>query len=287
MAAQNAAAKQILTQKSKLQRINLLMEIKLNDFRMEYSDQGIGMPILLIHGYPLNRMLWEPQIQDLQGEARILAPDLRGFGGSDPIQGAYSMDLLAQDCFDFLNNIGAKQPVVIGGLSMGGYIAFAFYRLFPERVAALLLAATRAAPDSEEAKAGRNKSIELALERGATAIAEAMLPKMMSPKTYAQQPKLVDVVRKIMESASVEGIVGALKGMQTRPDSTPTLALIDKPTLVLHGADDQLIPLKEAQGMQAAIKNSRMEVLPDAGHLLNLEQPELFNRAVARFMNSL
>jgi 3-oxoadipate enol-lactonase len=266
--------------------MTLDMEIKLNDFRMEYSDLGMGLPLLLIHGYPLNRMLWEPQMQGLQSEARILAPDLRGFGGSDPMQGVYSMDVLAQDCFDFLNNIGVKQPVVVGGLSMGGYIAFAFYRLFPERVAGLLLAATRAAPDSEAAKAGRKKSIELALELGAAAIAEPMLPKMMSPKTYALQPKLVDTVRKIMESASVEGIVGALSGMQARPDSTPTLALIDKPTLVLHGADDQLIPLQEAQAMQTAIKNSHLEVLPDAGHLLNLEQPELFNQAVAGFINS-
>ncbi len=263
------------------------MEIKLNDFRMEYSDVGMGMPLLLIHGYPLNRMIWEPQMEGLQSEARILAPDLRGFGGSDPMQGAYSMDLLAQDCFDFLNNIGVKQPVVVGGLSMGGYIAFAFYRLFPDRVAALLLSSTRAAPDSEEAKSGRQKSIELALERGAAAIAEPMLPKMMSPKTYARQPKLVDSVRTIMESASVEGIVGSLLGMQARPDSTPTLALIDKPTLVLHGADDQIIPLKEAQTMQAAIQNSQMEVLPEAGHLLNLEQPELFNQAVVGFIKSL
>jgi 3-oxoadipate enol-lactonase len=124
------------------------------------------------------------------------------------------------------------------------------------------------------------------LELGAEAIAEPMLPKLMSPKTYALQPKLVDTVRKIMESASVEGIVGALSGMQARPDSTPTLALIDKPTLVLHGADDQLIPFQEAQAMHAAIKNSYLEVLPDAGHLLNLEQPESFNQAVARFINS-
>jgi len=263
------------------------MEIKLNDFRMEYNDVGMGLPLLLIHGYPLNRTLWDPQIQGLQNEARILAPDLRGFGGSDPMQGAYSMDLLAQDCFEFLNNIGVKQPVVVGGLSMGGYIAFAFYRLFPDRVAALLLSSTRAAPDSEEAKSGRQKSVELAMERGASAVVELMLPKMMSPKTYSEQPALVDIVQKMMVSSSVEGIVGSLLGMQARPDSTPTLALIDKPTLVLHGADDQLIPVKDAQTLQAAIKNSRLEVLPDAGHLLNLEQPERFNQAVASFINSL
>lgn len=263
------------------------MEIQLKEFRMEYEDQGLGMPVLLIHGYPLDHTLWEPQIKGLQNEAHILAPDLRGFGGSDPVLGTYKMELLAQDCHEFLNNIAVKQPVLVAGLSMGGYIAFAFFRMFPERVAGLLLVATRAAPDSDEAKAVRTKNVELAMEGGAPAIAEVMLPKLMSPKTYNRRPELVAAVREMIEGASVEGIVGALLGMRDRPDSTPTLAQINIPTLVLHGADDQIIPLNEAQAMQAAIRNSRLEVLPDAGHLLNLEQPELFNKAAAAFINSL
>jgi pimeloyl-ACP methyl ester carboxylesterase len=263
------------------------MEIQLHDFRMEYEDQGLGIPVLLIHGYPLNHTLWDPQIQDLQKVARILAPDLRGFGGSDPLRGAYNMELLAQDCHELLNDLGIKQPVVVGGLSMGGYVAFAFYRLFPERVAAMLLTATRARPDSAEAKAGRDKNIELALEGGAPAIAGPMLTKLLSPNTYAQKPELVAAVRDIMESCSVEGIVGALTGMRDRPDSTPTLATIDKPVLILHGADDQIIPVEEAQAMQVAIPGSHLEIIPDAGHLPNLEQPDLFNQAAASFVQSI
>ncbi len=263
------------------------MEIQLKEFRMEYDDQGLGLPVLLIHGYPFDHTLWEPQIKSLQNEARLLAPDLRGFGGSDPVIGTYKMDLLAQDCHDFLNNIGVKQPVVVGGLSMGGYIALAFYRLFPERVAGLLLTATRAVPDTEEGKAARTKNVDLAMEAGAPAIAESMLLKLFSPKTYSQKPELVNSVRLMMEGASVEGIVGALLGMRDRPDSTPLLALIDKPTLILHGADDQIIPVHEAQAMQSAIHSAHLEILPDAGHLLNLEQPELFNKAAAAFINSI
>ncbi len=197
------------------------MEIQLTDFRMEFEDQGLGLPVLLIHGYPFNHTLWEPQIKELQKTARLLAPDLRGFGGSDPMRGIYTMELLAQDCHDFLNNIGVKQPVVVGGLSMGGYVALAFYRMFPERVMALLLTATRAGADSAEAQAGRMKNVELALERGAPAIAGAMLPRLMSPKTYSRQPDLVAVVRDMIESASVEGIVGALLGMRDRPELDP------------------------------------------------------------------
>jgi 3-oxoadipate enol-lactonase len=263
------------------------MEIQLDGFRMEYDDQGLGAPVLLIHGYPFNHSLWNPQINELHKIARMLTPDLRGFGGSDPVRGTSTMDLLAQDCYDFLNNIGVKIPVVVGGLSMGGYVAFAFYRLFPERVTALLLAATRAAPDSSEAQSGRMKNVELALEQGAPAIAEAMLPRLMSPKTYTRQPDLISFVRDMIESASVEGIVGALMGMRDRPDSTPTLAQIDKPTLIIHGADDQIVPPTEAVAMQAGILNSHLEILPDAGHLVNLEQPGLFNKAVADFLNSI
>jgi 3-oxoadipate enol-lactonase len=262
------------------------MEIRLKDFRLEYEDQGLGLPVLLIHGFPFDHTLWNPQIKGLQGEARLLAPDLRGFGGSDPVPGTYTMDLLAQDCHEFLNNIGVKQPVVVAGLSMGGYVALAFYRLFPERVAAMLLTATRAEPDSDEAKAGRMANVELAMARGASTIANAMFPKLFSPKTYKQQPKLVKAVCQMMEGASVEGIVGALFGMRDRPDSTPTLALIDKPTLILHGADDQIVPLQEAQSMHAAIRNSHLEVLPDAGHLVNMEQPDLYNKAVIAFIKT-
>jgi 3-oxoadipate enol-lactonase len=263
------------------------MEIQLPDFRMEYEDQGLGLPLLLIHGFPLDHTLWKPQVKELQKVARLLAPDLRGFGGSDPVLGTYTMDLLAKDCYDFLNNIGVKQPVIVGGLSMGGYVTFAFYRKYPERVLGLFLAATRAAPDSAEARAVRTKNVELAIECGSSAIAELMLPKLLSPKTYTQKPHLVTAIREVMEGASVEGIVGALLGMRDRPDSTPILAQIDKPTLIIHGADDQLIPLKEAQAMQAAIRSSRLEVIPEAGHLLTLEQPQLFNKALEDFINSI
>jgi 3-oxoadipate enol-lactonase len=263
------------------------MEIQLPDFRMEYEDQGLGLPLLLIHGFPLDHTLWNPQVKELQKAARLLAPDLRGFGGSDPVLGTYTMDLLAKDCYDFLNNIGVKQPVIVGGLSMGGYVTFAFYRKYPERVLGLFLAATRAAPDSAEARAMRTKNVALAMECGSPAIAELMLPKLLSPITYTQKPHLVTAIREVMEGASVEGIVGALLGMRDRPDSTPILAQIDKPTLIIHGANDQLIPLKEAQAMQAAIRSSRLEVLPEAGHLLTLEQPQLFNKALQDFITSI
>jgi 3-oxoadipate enol-lactonase len=263
------------------------MRVNLADFSMAYEDQGNGIPLLLIHGFPLNRSLWEPQIRELSTFARVLAPDLRGYGESEAPTGVYAMEMLARDCQALLEAASVDQPSVVCGLSMGGYVALAFYRLYPERVAGLILAATRAGADSEEGKSNRDKTAAQAREQGANAVAAAMLPKMMSPKTYATNPELVERVSDIMGSASVEGIVGASLGMKERPDSSELLAKIQVPTLILHGSDDQLIPFKEAEAMQGAIEGSRLRLLPDAGHLLNLEQPELFNQAVQDFLASL
>ncbi len=259
----------------------------LNGYHMQYEERGMGDPLLLIHGFPLNRAMWQPQLDDLATYGRVLTPDLRGFGLSDPVQGIYSMDLLAQDCLELLDRLGIWEPVVVGGLSMGGYVTFAFYRQFPERVKGLILAATRPGVDTPEGKANRERQANLAREQGVPAVVAALLPRMLSPKTLANRPDLVAAVRDLMESSSVEGVIGAQLGMKDRPDSTPLLARIDKPTLILHGADDQIVPVQEAEAMHTAIRDSALKVLPDAGHLLNLEQPQLFNAAVREFWSSL
>lgn len=263
------------------------MQTRINDFTMAYEVAGGGLPLLLVHGFPLDRTLWEPQINDLADAARVIAPDLRGHGASDPVAGEYTMDLLADDCVALLEELQVEDPVVVCGLSMGGYIAFSFYRRYPQRVAGLILAATRAKDDSPEARANRDRMAVKADEQGAAAIAGDLLPKMFSPRTLDANPELVERVKHMMASTSVQGIKGALMGMKSRADSTPTLNKIDVPTLILHGKDDQLIPPQEAQDMHAAIQDSQLHVLPQAGHLLNLEQPELFNQAVRQFLPTL
>jgi pimeloyl-ACP methyl ester carboxylesterase len=263
------------------------MKIHLPGFSMAYSLRGEGLLLLLIHGYPLSRQLWEPQIAGLADIAQVLAPDLRGHGETDAVPGPYSMDLLAEDCNALLEALGITRPVVVCGLSMGGYIALAFYRKFASRVAGLILAATRAGADSLEGKANRDKAVQLAQQSGAGAIAESMLGKMLAPQTYTTRPDLVEQARKIMMSASVEGITGALLAMRDRPDSTPLLSQIHCSTLVVHGAEDQLIPPKEAEAAQAAIPNARLALLAGAGHLLNLEQPVAFNQALHEFLTRL
>ena len=258
--------------------------IKLHDFSMAYSENGEGRPLLFVHGYPLNRRMWQPQIDGLADMARVIAPDLRGHGDSQAVPGPYSMDLLADDLNALLDALHISQTVYLCGLSMGGYVAFAFYRRYAQRLAGLILAATRAAADSAQARASREQAAQTARQQGVAAIVEGMAAKMLSPQTAEQRPALAAQVKEIMLRTSLEGVLGDLEGMKERPDSTPTLSQITIPTLVIHGADDQIIPLAEAQAMQAAIPNAQMEVISGAGHLLNLEQAETFNAAVRGFV---
>ena len=263
------------------------MRIKLQDTSLFVEDLGSGVPLLLIHGFPLNREMWRPQIETLSATARVIALDLRGHGQSPSTEGPYSMDLLADDCAGVLEVLKVDHPVVVCGLSMGGYVSYAFYRRHSEKVAGLILAATRAGADSEEAKINRDKAAQLTEENGTQSVIDNMLPIIMAPKTYLERPELVTRVGNIMSQTSTSSMVSALLGMKSRPDSTPTLGQINVPTLIIHGADDQIIPLSDSEAMHTAIPDSQLEVIPDAGHLPNLEQAQLFNRAVESFLSAL
>lgn len=256
-------------------------------FRMAYEEAGSGIPILFIHGYPLNRRMWQPQIDALSQDAHVIAPDLRGHGDSTPTEGVYSMDLLAEDCARLLDTLNITQKIVLCGLSMGGYISFAFARKFPNRLAALVLTATRAAPDTEETKLNRARSIALAKEQGITPIIESMLARVLSPVTLQNNPDLVETVRQIMRHTSLRAVLGDLQGMMERIDSRPFLKQISVPTLIIHGKDDPLIPIDEAQAMQAAIPNCRLLIMENAAHLPNLEASERFNHAIREFIKTL
>lgn len=262
------------------------MKTRINDINIAYDDQGEGVPIVFIHGFPLSRQMWKPQIRGLSDVAQVIAPDLRGHGESESTSGVYPMDLLASDVNALLNKLEVQAPIILCGLSMGGYIAFAFYRLYKERLAGLILAATRAGADSEEGKNMRDQTAAKAMEEGVGAVAQGMLPKLMSPVTYERKPELVSFTQDMMNSISVNGMVGDLLGMKERPDSSALLNEIQIPTLILHGVDDTLIPVAEAESMEAALPNGRLRVLPEAGHLLNLEQPILFNQEIGRFLTN-
>lgn len=251
-----------------------------------YDELGQGVPLVLIHGYPLNRMIWEAQWEGLSEHARVIAPDLRGFGESEMVRGTTEIDTYADDLREFLDALGISERAVIGGLSMGGYVAMAYLRRYPDHVAGLILANTKATADTMEGKAGRDRNIVVAREKGAEEIAEAMLPKIMAPATYTSKPELVAQVKTIMTSCSVPGIVGALEAMRDRPDSTPTLLEFSEPALIIAGAEDQLMSGADQENMRQAARNSTLVTIPGAGHLTPMEQPEAFNNAVAEFLRT-
>ncbi len=263
------------------------MKTKVHGFEMAYDDAGgNGTPLLLIHGFPLDRTLWAAQTRGLRDVARVIVPDLRGLGESGMPTGDTTVDTYADDCAALLDSLGVKNAVA-AGLSMGGYIAFAFYRKFPHRVRALILANTKAGADSPEGKKGRDDNAALAREKGAGAIAERMLPKMLTPKGAAERPDLTKSVNEMMSRQSVTGVGGALMAMRDRPDSTPMLAQISVPTLVITGAEDTLIPPTESELMRNGIRGARLVVIDGAAHLSNVEQPDAFNRAVKEFLQSI
>lgn len=266
------------------------MRIQIPDINIAYEDSGPNLEstpiILFIHGYPLSRKLWQPQLSDLSEFARILIPDLRGFGDSDATPGPYTMDLLADDCICLLDRLEIIKPVIVCGLSMGGYVTFALYRKYPHRVKGLILVSTRAGADSLEVKLNRDKSVDLTEKEGSEAITRVMLPKMLSPDAYNSHPEMVNAMRSITMSASVPGIVGVLKGMRNRPDSTPLLSQITVPTLLIFGEEDQLIPRSEIETLRDSIPGAQLHTIPNAGHVPNFEQPNLFNRMIEAYITS-
>ena len=250
-----------------------------------YDDVGSGIPMVLIHGFPHHRGLWSSQVSALVDRARCLAPDLRGFGETTAAP-PYSVDQYADDIRALLDSARIDRAVVCG-LSLGGYIALAFWRRHRTRVRALVLADTRAGADSAEGKQKRLDMIAMARERGSSAVADAMMPAMIGASTRQKSPEIVEAVYRMLVSAPVEGIVGALEAMMNRPDSTPTLPTIDVPTLIVVGDEDSLTPPRESEAMHNAIRGSRLEVLAGAGHLTNMERPAAFNHVLSEFLASL
>ena len=256
--------------------------------RLSYLEAGIGRPMVLLHAFPLSADMWSPQLAVAWRGWRVIAPDLRGFApdelpaAADDRDSARSLDDYADDVVTLMDSLGIPDAVV-GGLSMGGYIAFALLRRAPGRLSGLILADTRSGSDSEEGRAGRRKMQALADREGPAGIAREMLPKLLSEGTHRARPSIVSHVREMIENASTGGIRAALECMMWRPDATEILRSVRVPTVIIVGAEDTLTPVHESERMHELLPASRLVVIPLAGHLSNLEQPDAFNRAIAAF----
>jgi pimeloyl-ACP methyl ester carboxylesterase len=262
----------------------LMTRIDVRGISLNTVDQGAGAPLLLVHGFPLDHTMWQGQITALSKTQRVIAPDLRGFGASGVTSGTVSMEQFADDLNALLDSLKISEPVTLCGLSMGGYIAFAFYRKYKSRLKSLILCDTRAVADTPEAAESRRKLADKVVEEGARVVAEGMLPKLFGKAASERQPQVVEATRQVMLRTDPQGIAAALRGMAQRADSTSLLSQIDVPTLVLVGKEDAISTSDEMRGVAASIAKARFVEVPAAGHMAPLESPTLVNDAISAFL---
>jgi len=256
--------------------------------RLAYTDEGPGPAVVLLHGFPLGREMWKEQVAGIGSMYRVIAPDLRGHGDSPAPEGDYTIDEMADDVVELLDTLGLDDPIVLGGLSMGGYVALSLVARYPERVRGLLLMDTRAAADSPEAAEKREELARAVLAAGHSGPAvEAMIPRLFARVTLEGRPERVAPIRELMESNTARGVVGALRAMASRPDRRADLAAIRQPTLVMVGEEDVVTPPAEAQDLADAIAGARLEVIPAAGHLAPYENHAVANAVLLRFLDGL
>lgn len=252
---------------------------------LAFSDEGAGPAVVLLHGFPLNRSMWDAQVPALVGTHRVIRPDLRGHGESPAPDAVYTMDLMADDVVEMLDGLGIVEPVVLGGLSMGGYVALALALNHPARVRGLILADTRAAADSPEAAARREETARSVLKTGDLGeLVETMVPRLFCRSTFRDRPGLIPPIKAAMEQTTPAGVAGALRGMACRPDRRDRLNGIACPVLVVVGEEDVISPPDEARAIADALPDARLAVIPRAGHLAPCENPDAFNPAVLDFL---
>ncbi|MFJ2031258.1 alpha/beta fold hydrolase [Streptosporangium sp. NPDC087985] len=247
---------------------------------------GEGLPVVLLHAFPLSSAMWLAQRETLGTVCKVITPDLRGFGGSVLGDDEPSLDVMADDVVRLLDHEGVDRAVV-GGLSMGGYVTMALCRRHPDRVLGVVLADTKASADPEAARANRERIAAAVLDRGTSVLVEETLPTLVGATTVQRRAMVFGRVRGLVQSAPPKAVAWAQRAMAGRPDSFDTLRGLKVPALVIVGEEDELTPPADAETMVEAVPDGRLTVIGRAGHLSAIEQPEAFNRAVAGFIDEL
>lgn len=256
-----------------------------NSLKLGIDDNGDGTTIVMLQPFPLDRSVYQDQ-RALSDRHRFITLDTFGFGESELPEAGYSIEMMADAVAQLLDGLGIDKKIVLGGVSMGGYIALAFAKKYPERLKGLILADTRASADSDDAKQKRETMIELAKNEGSAAVIEKMLPNMVGKFSHENRPAVLQHIRELASKQRPEAVVAALAAMRDRPDMTATLSQIKVPTLVIVGKDDTLTPPSDAEAMAKAIPDCKLEVIQSAGHLSLLECPREFTTAIRMFVMS-
>lgn len=256
---------------------------------MKWREAGsnTGDPLILLHGFPFDSSMWDPQLAEVPEGWRYIAPDLRGFGGSELIgDRSLAMDEHADDIVALMDEMKIDQAVICG-LSMGGYVALSLVMRYPERVRALVLVATRASADTAEAKKGRLEQAAKVRAEGVGSVVESMLPKLLSAHSRLKLPDVVEKVRAMMEGTPPETMARALEGMAARKDYTGELDTINVSTMVVRGEQDEIIPAGDMELIARTVRGARHEMVALTAHLPNLEAPDVFNTILAKYLKTL
>ena len=261
--------------------------LKYQHMNVAFKDSGKGIPVILLHAFPLSAEMWEPQINALVSAGyRVIAPDFRGFGKTGLPAGKTTMEDLAEDIKVLCDKLEIDQAV-IGGLSMGGYAALNLYRLYPEKFAGMILADTAAFADTEEKREWRRHLIVEIESHGMEAVIEKMLPSLTSEYSKNTQPELITKLEESCRKTDYRAAIAALLGMTERKDHTGLLSKITVPTLLVFGENDDLTKLDTAETLRKNIPDSKLEVIKHAGHYSNLEDTSEFNRILLDFLDTL
>ena len=262
--------------------------ITTNNQAISYIDEGsVNNPtIILIHGFPLNKSMWNKQIGELKKNYRVIAYDICGHGNSDAGDDDFSIELFVNDLISLMDDLKIDK-VILCGFSMGGYIALNAIENYPERFSALILCDTNCTEDKPEAKEKRIKTIESIRENGLEQYADESLKKLFAPLSISNQLEEITIVREMILNTSTESIYKALHALAERKETCSKLHTIEVPVLILVGKEDEITPPKVASSMHEKIKGSTIDIIDQAGHLSNMENPNEFNNRLAGFLLSI
>jgi len=261
--------------------------ITVNNHAVSYNDEGPddAPVIVFIHGFPLNKSMWNAQVEELEYSFRVVTYDVRGHGGSGTGDEDFSIELFVKDLLCLMDALKINKTVLCG-LSMGGYIALSAIEKYPKRFNALILCNTSCKADTLEAKSNRIKAIESVKENGAEKFAEENLNNLFAPESFATMKIEIAVVREMIVKTSVQTLCNTLLALSIRSETFSKLQDIKVPVLILVGKKDKITPTSFSHLMHEKIKGSSMYIIDHAGHLSNIENPYEFNEQITKFVES-
>jgi len=263
------------------------LTVNANEIVIAYDDFGNGkLPIIFVHGFPFDKSSWQPQLELLSKQHRTIAYDIRGFGKSGDGAETPSIFLYARDLIAFMDVLEIDKAVVCG-LSMGGYILLNAVALFPDRFAAVILCDTQCISDTPEVKAGRSKTIDLIKSGGKKEFADGFIKKLFSATTFETKPEVVSAINQTILGTDDATIMGTLSALAERDEMCGTLSKITVPVLILCGESDVITPLDQSKLMKSKIPNATLHSIGEAGHLSNLEQPDIFSEHISQFLSKM